>query len=63
MDISTVWPYIKHIITSGCSDAVLHTLCITPHSQTQKKPENAFHKRQFRAFSQFRPINRSKVKN
>ena len=31
------------------------TLCITPRSQTQKRPENTFHKRVFRSFSQSIP--------
>ena len=53
---------ITCIIPSGWSDAVWRTLCSNPHSQT-KKPETAFHKRQFRAFSQFRPITRKQVKN
>ena len=47
---------------SGWSDASFRTLCSNPHSQTQKKPETAFHKRPFRAFSQFRPIKRSRSK-
>ena len=47
---------ITSIIMSGWSDAGFRTLCSNPHSQTPKKPETAFHKRQFRAFSQFRPI-------
>ena len=54
---------ITSIILSGWSDAVLRTLCSNPYSQTPKKPENAFHKRQFRDFSQFRPIIRKQVKN
>ena len=55
--------YITLIIMSGWSDAGFRTLCSNPHSQTQKKPETAFHKRQFRAFSQFRPITRKQVQN
>lgn len=47
---------ITLIILSACRGAVYSTLFSDPHSQIQKKPENAFHKRQFRAFSQFRPI-------
>ena len=54
---------ITSIIPSRWSDAVWRTLCSNPHSQTKKKPETAFHKRQFRAFSQFRPITRKQVKN
>ncbi|MDQ2126834.1 hypothetical protein M2M31_11695, partial [Weissella cibaria] len=42
---------------------VWRTLCSNPNSQTQKNPETAFHKRQFRDFSQFRPITRKQVKN
>lgn len=47
---------ITHIIHSACHGAVSSTLCSNPYSQTPKKPETAFHKRQFRAFSQFIPI-------
>ena len=49
---------ITSIIHSACRGAVYSTLCSNPHSQTPKKPENAFHKRQSRAFSQFRPIQK-----
>ena len=54
---------ITSIIPSRWSDAVWRTLCSNPHSQTPKNPETAFHKRQFRDFSQFRPITRKQVKN
>ena len=54
---------ITSIIPSCWSDAVWRTLCSNPHSQTPKNPETAFHKRQFRDFSQFRPITRKQVKN
>ena len=35
----------------------------TPIHKLQKIPETAFHKRQFRDFSQFRPITRKQVQN
>lgn len=54
---------ITSIIHSDCHGAVSSTLCSNPHSQTPKKPETAFHKRQFRDFSQFRPITRKQVQN
>ena len=47
---------ITLIILSACRGTVSSPLCSNPNSQTPKKPETAFHKRQFRAFSQFRPI-------
>ena len=34
-----------------------------PQFTNAKKPENAFHKRHFRAFSQFRPITPKKGKS
>ncbi|WP_259706395.1 hypothetical protein, partial [Weissella confusa] len=55
--------YITLIILSACHGAVSSPLCSNPHSQTLKKPENAFHKRHFRAFSQFRPITPKKGKS
>ena len=54
---------ITQVIQSACHGAVSSPLCSNPHSQTSKKPETAFHKRQFRAFSQFRPITRKQVQN
>ena len=42
---------ITQVIHSACHGTVSSTLCSNPHSQTLKKPENAFHKRHFRAFS------------
>lgn len=47
---------ITQVIQSACHGAVSSTLCRKPNSQTPKKPETAFHKRQFQAFSQFIPI-------
>ena len=54
---------ITQVIHSACHGAVSNTLCSNPNSQTPKKSETAFHKRQFRTFSQFIPITRKQVKN
>ena len=54
---------ITQVIQSACQGAICGPLCSNPHSQTSKKPETAFHKRQSRAFSQFRPITRKQVQN